>query len=207
MSFAAVTVTEAAAENQYSDVDLSIEMDGFELAMLNGAASIPKADNFAQPAFQISAPVSIRPSQFNMNETKPNQLHDDAELPTENTIKRQSTRPSCAYIKREKDESIMIIDDTINHSSSNIRSPASTSFKYHSQAKDINPFDIHVQNALLDDIHFIDYINQLDNVFVATRIRPIEVDSDLILDNRTIQITKQIGQGSFGFVYRWETII
>lgn len=203
LPFAAVKTTEAAAGNYFSNLDLSIEMESEELALLTGALSIPKAQSFAQPTFQISAPVSMRPSQFNMNETKPSQINDGVELSADSTTKRQSARPSCAYIKSEKDESIMIIDDTINHSSSITRSP----FKYHSQAKDINPFDIHVQNALLDDIHFIDYINQLDNVFVATRIRPIEVDSDLILDNKTIQITKQIGQGSFGFVYRYEIII
>lgn len=203
MQFAAVK-TEVVSGNYFSNLDLSIEMGSEELALLSGAASIPKTENFLQPTFQISAPVSIRPSQFNMNETKLNQMSDGGELRTNNTTKRQSTRPSCAYIKSEKDESIMIIDDTINHSSSVTKSPG---VKSYSLAKDINPFDIHVQNALLDDIHFIDYINQLDNVFVATRIRPIEVDSDLILDNKTIQIYNQIGQGSFGFVYRYKKII
>lgn len=170
------------------------------------------------PTFQISAPMSIRPSQFNMNETKPNETTDIHELSAQSTAGGpaaaaaaaaasqpvRSSRPSCAYIKTEKkDASILIIDDSMNSSSGTVSREKMTSpFKFHSRTKDIDPFDVHVQNALLDDIHFIDYINQLDNVFVTTRIRPLEQNSDLILDTTTIEITKQIGHGSFGFVYR-----
>lgn len=209
----------ADAPNDF--LDLSIEIDAHELAMFAAPAAVRKTQANPVPTFQISAPVSIRPSQFNMNETpsqsivKPNDTIDTHELSTQSTTssltvastsaqQTQRSRPSCAYIKTEKkDASILVIDDSMNSSSGTVSREKMTSpFKYKSRNKDIDPFDVHVQNALLDDIHFIDYIEQLDNVFVTTRIRPIEVNSDLILDTSTIEIDEQIGQGSFGFVYR-----
>lgn len=184
-------------------LDLSIEMDSEELALFAApiTSHISKTQNPPAPAFQISAPMSIRASQFPMNETKPNETNFTQDMSAQ-SIGPKKSRPSCAYLKSEKKESsIMIIDDSFDSSNSS-RVPMTSPFKYNSRTKEIDPFDIHVQNALLDDIHFIDYITQLDNVLVTTRIRAIEPDSDLVLDKGTIQIDQKIGQGSFGFVYR-----
>lgn len=196
-------------------------MDENEFAFFS-KSSEPNAVQDTFPKFQISAPVSIRPSQFMANETK-----TEASMAQSETESMQITtfnsskipRPSCVYTKPHEntENSVFVIEDTVNQSTSsktmntlnNTRSP----FKNHygtntrlnetlSAQKDIDPFNNQLQNAFLDDIDFIEYIKPLENVFIETRLRPIEAGSDLVLDNKTFQIERKIGQGSFGFVYR-----
>lgn len=74
-----------------------------------------------------------------------------------------------------------------------------------SAVKEIDPFDIHLQNVLLDDIDFIEYIKSLEYVHMMTRVRLIELKTVLEIGSETFDILEQIGRGSFGFVYRYQT--
>lgn len=201
-------------------------MDENEFAFFS-KSSEPNAVQNSFPKFQISAPVSIRPSQFMANETKTETSMAQSETESMQITKFNSSkipRPSCVYTKSHEntENSVFVIEDTVNQSTSsktintlnNTRKEFATSpFKNHygtntrlnetlNAQKDIDPFNNQLQNAFLDDIDFIEYIKPLENVFIETRLRPIEAGSDLILDNKTFQIERKIGQGSFGFVYR-----
>lgn len=178
-------------------------------------SSAPPADI---PQFQISAPVSIRPSQFQPNET---QLGETTNLLNATKATRQSI---FSKMNRESrfEGSVIVVDSpdespvkVINkqRNSSRKESLLSGSFNYHSNARlnetvgalkdQIDPFDTHLQNALIDDIEFHEYIEQnLEHVVITNRLKAIEAGTELVFQDKTFQILKQVGKGSFGFVYR-----
>lgn len=198
-------------------LDLSIQLTESELAITDIAHK--QTDG---PNFMICNPVSIRPSQLPMNVTNIDDTttNDNVEQ-VEDSLKEFKLDIS----KSEPDvkqEDIIIVEDTEDFSKVCNTVPAAnptrketerTSFKNRyatnpklnetiSAVKEIDPFDNHLQNALLDDIDFIDYVKSLEYVQMVTRVRPIELNTDIEIGNEQFNISTQIGQGSFGFVYR-----
>lgn len=190
---------------------------------------IPEAkDTF--PQFVLSAPVSIRPSQFQTNDTRMTEsFNRNASRTHVNTSKL--TRPSLFNTNRREsrfDGSVLIVEDTEdlsvqihNNKGNGSRKDSmmnNSPFKYHYEAnprlnetlgllkEQIDPFDIHLQNAFLDDIDFHEYIQNLDHVVMTARLGAIESDTDLVFQDKSFHILKQVGKGSFGFVYRYLNI-
>lgn len=180
----------------------------------------------ASPEFMICNPVSIRPSQFPMNVTVSNDttIAKDVEAATDSLKEFQLEIPkqSNKVDVKQEDASLIVVEDTDDLSNvcrsmtavnqtrrETVHSPFKNRFATNpklnetiSSVKEIDPFNIQLQNALLDDIDFIEYIKSLDYVHITTRVRAIELDTDLQILDETYKMTKQIGQGSFGFVYR-----
>lgn len=178
------------------------------------------------PEFMICNPVSIRPSQFPMNATnidetigqyEPTFMHEPLKDAQMDLTKSQQ------HDVRQADGSIIVIEEDTEEMSAACKSLSTANrtqretmnspFKNHfstnpklnetiNAVKEIDPFDMHLQNAFLDDIDFVDYIKSLENVHMTTRVRPIEVGTDVTTGNEIFHIVKQIGQGSFGFVFR-----
>lgn len=204
-------------------LDLSIELTEAEIAL--GSESAPQQMPISN--FMISNPVSIRASQFPLNETKINSTTSKAEIQqVEQSFKEiQLNAPKVdedVIIVKPEDASLIVVDDTEDLSTvckpaavnktrrDTVHSPFKNRFATNpklnetiSAVKEIDPFDMHLQNAFLDDIDFIEYIRSLENVNIMTRVRSIELNSDVEMGNETFTILKQIGQGSFGFVYRF----
>lgn len=182
--------------------------------------------------FMICNPVSIRPSQFPMNQTNFNDTtHTNTKMidyeveQVEESLKEfqlNISRNSDQMSAKQEDASLIVVEDTDDlsnvYKSMSVANPTrretvNSPFKNRyatnpklnetiSSVKEIDPFDIHLQNALLDDIDFIEYIKSLEYVNITTRVRPIEQNTDLEIGDETFTMLKQIGQGSFGFVYR-----
>lgn len=187
--------------------------------------TVPEATN-AFPKFVLSAPVSIRPSQFQPNDTKLTESFDQTASRTHVNASKLS-RPSLFNKNRREsrfDGSVLIVEDTedlsiqiYNNRANDSRknSMISSPFKKHYESnprlnetlsllkEQINPFDIHIQNAFLDDIDFHEYIQNLDHVLMTARLGAIESDTDLVFQDKSFNILKQVGKGSFGFVYRY----
>lgn len=179
------------------------------------------------PEFMICNPVSIRPSQFPMNATNINETTTQGET---NSMHESLKNVQLDITKlnpnnaEQVDASIIVIDEDTDEMSAACESlsaanrtrretMANSPYKNHfstnpklnetiNAVKEIDPFDMHLQNAFLDDIDFVEYIKSLENVHMTTRVRPIEVNTDVHIGNETFYIVKQIGQGSFGFVFR-----
>lgn len=208
-------------------LDLSIELTSAEMENIGPTPdATPKpVQNYASN-FVIGNPVSIRPSQFPMNETQLNQTTTKDEVQQmEKSLKEikleASNRNDDAAAEKHVDDSLIIVEDTEDLASAckavsainkTRRDTMHSPFKNHyatnprlnetiSAVKEIEPFDIHLQNAFLDDIDFIEYIRSLENVNIMHRVRPIELNSELEMGTETFTILKQIGQGSFGYVY------
>lgn len=187
-------------------------------------ATIPKEPTpNTFPQFQISAPVSIRPSQFQPNDTKLTETFNQTDSQMNSS---KLTRPSLFNnMRRESrfDGSVFIVEDTddmavqvVKGNNSRKESTANNSCKSHYDTNpklnetlgalktDVDPFDNHLQNAFLDDIDFHEYIQNLERVLITARLKAIEVDTDLIFHGKTFNILKQVGKGSFGFVYRYK---
>lgn len=198
-------------------LDLSIQLTEVEMAnMESKAETVHKQNQYEVPNFVIGQPVSIRPSQFPMNETK----FSDSNMKHDIQSSEQSMR-ACQGIKQE-DESLIIVEDTDDlsgicksmsaanksrgetmHSSFNNRYGTNPKLNETiSSVKEIDPFEIHLQNALLDDIDFIEYIKSLEYVHITTRVRAMEVGTGLAIGDETFDVLKKVGQGNFGFVYR-----
>lgn len=194
-------------------LDLSIELTEAEMAELK-TESMPKPMNFL-----ISNPVSIRPSQFPMNDTIAKNESRSVEKSLKELHQSSSKMESVATVKPE-DTSLIVVEDTedlsaVCKSAANksrretVHSPFKNRYALNpklnetiSAVKDIDPFDIHLQNAFLDDIDFIEYIRSLEYVNITTRVGAIELNTQLEMGSETFDIVKQIGKGSFGFVYR-----
>lgn len=186
---------------------------------------VPEATN-AFPQFVLSAPISIRPSQFQPNDTKLTESFDETASRTHVNAAKLS-RPSLFNKNRREsrfDGSVLIVEDTENLSvqiynnrgnDSRKNSMISSPFKKHYESnprlnetlsllkEQINPFDIHIQNAFLDDIDFHEYIQNLDHVLITARLGAIESDTELVFQDKSFNILEQVGKGSFGFVYRY----
>lgn len=207
-------------------LNLSIQLTEAEMTRDVGInlANAPKQMQIASPDFMICNPVSIRPSQFPMNQTNANETiakdveSDDSLKEFELDISKHSDK----VVVKQEEASFIVVEDTDDLSSvcksmtatnrtrrETVHSPLKNRFALNpklnetiSSVKEIDPFDIHLQNALLDDIDFIEYIKSLEYVHITTRVRAIELDSELEISDETYKMIKQIGQGSFGFVYR-----
>lgn len=209
--------------------NISIQLTEAELAC-TGTPSMEIVQRQTQnnaPDFMICNPVSIRPSQFPMNATNMNETTAHGAT----NIMHESWQDFQLNITKlnpnnggQVDESIIIIEEDTDEMSAACKSlsaanrsrretMAHSPYKNHfatnpklnetiKAVKEIDPFDMHIQNAFLDDIDFVDYIKSLENVHMTTRVRPIEVNTDVQIGNETFHIVKQIGQGSFGFVFR-----
>lgn len=195
------------------------------LSNVTKPASIAEVDEPASkafPQFMISAPVSIRPSQFQMNATTLTETFDQTEM-QQNQMSNASKMPRPSlFNKRPResryDASIVIVEDAdelpaqnqmrgrnssrkesmLNHFETNPKLNETLGALKH----EIDPFDSHLQNAFLDDIDFHEYISNMNNVLITTRVKAIEVDTLLVFQDKTFNILNQIGKGSFGFVYR-----
>lgn len=66
----------------------------------------------------------------------------------------------------------------------------------------LNPFDTDLQNNLLTEIQFVDYISKLDNCTMVYRVQPIYSNEPYAIGEKEFDIQKMIGRGSFAFVYR-----
>lgn len=207
-------------------LDLSIQLTEEEMADV-GSKTEPLFTQMTNPVsnFVICNPVSIRPSQFPMNETKINDTTIKNEFhQVEQSFKDIQLNPSLTeadVVVKQEEASLIVIEDTddlsaVCKSSANktrrdtIHSPFKNRYATNpklnetiSAVKEIDPFDIHLQNAFLDDIDFIEYIRSLDYVLITTRVRLIELNGSLEMADDTFNIDAQIGQGSFGYVYRY----
>lgn len=191
----------------------------------------PQTSNQApEPQLVICNPVSIRPSQFPMNATNViNETTEQNETHT-NQIMHESLKDFQMDVSklnpdaRQVDGSIIVIEEDTDEMSTACKSlsainrsrrdTVNSPYKNHfatnpklnetlNAAKYLDPFDPCVHSACLQDILFSDYIQSLENVqMFSTRVRPIEVNSIVEIGNETFHIVKQIGQGSFGFVFR-----
>lgn len=215
------------ATNADGYLDLSIELTSAEKIDIvpNMIASQPIVKE--APNFLICNPVSIRPSQFPMNETRVTDTttKDDIQL-MEKSLKEVHLNASqqaekVHVVTKPEDMSLILVDDTDDLSSTyktlsamnktrrdTIHSPFKNRYATNPRlnetinaVKEIDPFDMHLQNAFLDDIDFIEYIRSLENVNIVTRVRPIELNTELEMGTEIFSDLKQIGQGSFGFVY------
>lgn len=174
----------------------------------------------------ICNPVSIRPSQFPMHATT---IINETTTQNETNAMHESLKEFQMDVTKvnpdagQADGSVIVIEEDTDEMSAACKSlsainrsrreTVNSPYKNHfstnpklnetlNAAKDIDPFDMHLQNAFLDDIDFVEYIKSLENVHMTTRVRPIEVNTDVEIGNETFHIVKQIGQGSFGFVFR-----
>lgn len=230
-------IYECIQENDQTDIDqcfdISIQLTDAEMAYRG-----PLSVNLAPSQTQVNAPelnliignpVSIRPSQFPMNETtldheKTAQNVANANQTVHQSVKEvqlNTTKPNPGGA--QADGSIILIEEDTEEMSAAYKSlsainrsrceTVNSPYKNHystnpklnetiNAAKNVDPFDMQLQNAFLDDIDFVDYINSLENVQMTTRVPPIEVNADLQIGSETFHIVKQIGQGSFGFVFR-----
>lgn len=200
-------------------LDLSIEFTEVEMAMY-AKQSAPVKDPI--PNIVISNPVSIRPSQFPMNESKMDKtVAKDEVTDVEQSFKEcrlSSLKGDRQTMLKPADESVIVVEPTEDLSNvcraldrtrrETVHSPFKNRYAANprlnetiSAVKEIDPFDIHLQNAFLDDIDFIEYIKNLENVHITTRVKAIEVNTKLDMGNEQFHIMKQIGKGSFGFVY------
>lgn len=176
-----------------------------------------RTDTFNKPLpnpasnFVISNPVSIRPSQFPMNETKINETvtKDDVQLVEQSLkeIQLDASKTENVAAGKPEDGSLIIFEDTEDLSAVCKSSATKThremlhsSFRNRA-VKEIDPFDIHLQNAFLGEIDFIEYIRSLENVVIITRTQSIELKCDLEIGDETFNIVKRIGQGNYVFVY------
>lgn len=212
--------------------NLSIQLTEAELTDIAPKVGLnSKSIQNDAPNFMICNPVSIRPSQFPMNETNVDETstkNDDGDERKESLKEFQldvSVNSNQMTEKQEEmAEDVIVVEDTEDLSAvhwksmstanqtrrDTMHSPLKNRFATNpklnetiSAVKEIDPFDIHLQNALLDDIDFIEYIKtDLDYVNITTRVRAIELNSDLDVGGETYTILAKIGQGSFGFVYR-----
>lgn len=214
-------------------LDLSIELTSAEM---NDFVAMPNTPvNPAQndvPNFKIENPVSIRPSQFPMNQTRFDDTiaKDDVQQMEKSLkdIQLNASKPTdAAVVVKQEDMSLIVVEDTEDLSSAyksmsamtkarreTMHSPFKNRYATNPRlnetinaVKEIDPFDMHLQNAFLDDIDFIEYIRSLENVNITTRVRPIDLNEELEIGTETFTISKQIGQGSFGFVYWYENKI
>ncbi|XP_031628925.1 uncharacterized protein LOC116344486 [Contarinia nasturtii] len=197
-------------------LDLSIQLTEDEMADIG-----TKTEAVEAPKFLICNPVSIRPSQFPMNETKANDttISKDDIHSVQQSFKEILVTPSKSSTIKQDNCSLIVVEDTEDLSDicksfaketrrETIHSPFKNRFATNpklnetiSAVKEIDPFDMHLQNAFLDDIDFIEYIKGLDYVEITTRVRAIELNAVLEMGNNTFDIDKQIGHGSFGYVY------
>lgn len=217
--------------------DISIELTDYELARKapvpeNVAPSQSQTQTQANPPehnFMIGNPVSIRPSQFPMNETNFDPETTAQNVTNANQMMHESVKDAQSNITKPNPDaaqangSVIVIEEDTEEMSAAYKSlsainrsrceTANSPYKNHyatnpklnetiNAAKNVDPFDMQLQNAFLDDIDFVDYISSLENVQMTTRVRPIEVNTDVQIGDETFQIVKQIGQGSFGFVFR-----
>lgn len=189
---------------------------------------VPEASNTC-PQFVLSAPVSIRPSQFQPNDTKLTESFNQTASQTHVNASKLSRSSLFNKNRRESrfDTSVFIVEDTEDLSvqihnkgnGSRKHSIMNSPFKNHYEAnprlngtlsslkEQIDPFDNHLKNAFLDDIDFHDYISKnLQNVLITARLGAIEPDTDLVFEDKSFHILKQVGKGSFGFVYRYANI-
>lgn len=189
-------------------MDLSIQLTEDEMADLGSTS-----ENVSKqaPNFLISNPVSIRPSQFPMNETKPsnNTTIVKEEIQSFKDIPVTPTRSSTIVVKQD-DCSLIVVEDTEDLSTvcksfaektrretmhSPFKNRYSTNPKLNetiSAVKEIDPFDMHLQNAFLDDIDFIEYIKGLDYVYITTRVRPIEMNTMLEMGNEAEEVVSTL---------------
>lgn len=208
--------------------DISIELTEAELATAAPSVEIiPRQTQNHAAEFMICNPVSIRPSQFPMNATNINETtaHGETNFMHESLkdFQLDVTKLNPSNVE-QVDASIIVIEEDTDEMSAACKSlsdanrtrretMANSPYKNHfstnpklnetiNAVKEIDPFDMHLQNAFLDDIDFVEYIKSLENVQMTTRVRPIEVNTDVQIGNETFYIVKQIGQGSFGFVFR-----
>lgn len=209
-------------------LDLSIELTSAEKIedivpnMIVSQSIVKEAPNF-----MICNPVSIRPSQFPMNETRitdtttKNDVEQMEKSLKEVHLNASQQAEKVNVVTKPEDMSLIVVDDTDDLSSTyktlsamnktrrdTIHSPFKNRYATNPRlnetinaVKEIDPFDMHLQNAFLDDIDFIEYIRSLENVNIVTRVRPIELNTELEMGNEIFSELKQIGQGSFGFVY------
>lgn len=179
----------------------------------------------------IGNPVSIRPSHFPMNvtvfncnettaqdETNTDQMMHESVKDVQLNITKTSSDAgqgdgSIILIEEDTEEMSAAYKQSLSAINRSRRETINSPYKNHfstnpklnetlNAAKYVDPFDMHLQNAFLDDIDFVEYIKSLENVHMTTRVRPIEVNTDVQIGNETFHIVKQIGQGSFGFVFR-----
>lgn len=222
--YACIQETDTNADGYF---DLSIELtsaEKIEDIVPNIIVSQPKeAQNF-----MICNPVSIRPSQFPMNETRitdtttKNDIQQMEKSLKEVHLNASQQAEKVDVVTKPEDISLIVVEDTDDLSSTykslsamnkarrdTIHSPFKNRYATNPRlnetinaVKEIDPFDMHLQNAFLDDIDFIEYIRSLENVNIVTRVRPIELNTALEMGTEIFSDLKQIGQGSFGFVYR-----
>lgn len=141
---------------------------------------------------------SLKDFQMNVTKSDPDakQMDGSIIIIEEDTDEMSTACKSLSAINRSRRETVN--SPYKNHFSTNPKLNETIN-----AAKDqFDPFDMHLQNAFLDDIDFVEYIKSLENVHMTTRVRPIEVNTEVEIGNETFHIVKQIGQGSFGFVFR-----
>lgn len=191
-----------------------------------GTKSEYTAAPVSKPAsnFVICNPTSIRPSQFPISSASfDDTIEKDDISAVEKSLKEfqlnlSKTERSAAV--KPNEASLIVVEDTedlsaVSRSIANrtrretVHSPFKNRYATNpklnetiSAVKDIDPFDIHLQNAFLDDIDFIEYIRSLEYVHITTRVGAIELNQQLAMGNEMFDVVKQIGKGSFGFVYR-----
>lgn len=167
-------------------------------------------------SIMLGEPRTIRPSQFPASD--PNGTLQTSKFG--NSISHQLKI-------NDIDQSVVVIEDTEDISNvskgarslnnennhTNVREYIKSPFKNHfnnsepseagsSDPAELNPFDPQLQNALLEDLDFNDYISDLNYVTFTDKVRVLQAGSELEIQENRFKISKLIGKGTFGYVYR-----
>lgn len=202
--------------------DLSgIELNETEMKLMRKDLAECNAD-LSFPKFQISQPKTIRPSAFNRM-TGHFTILDSPDESSKQIVHGNNTNDPAKHAI--DDSSVFIVDPTedlaankkqytqeqssVNVSGASFRRGNQSAYERkgsvsidYSQSQHIDPFDLNVQHAFLSDIDFVDYISKLENVYMVNRVRALQPDTEIAFGDKEFHVIKQIGHGSFGFVYR-----
>lgn len=214
-SFSKVTSSQT---NSFFEIS-GVELNEAEMKLMRkGRAEC--ASDLSFPKIQMSAPKTIRPSEFNRM-TAHFTILDSPEASV-----HKAEPSNIGLCKRVIDDSsVLIVDPTedlsaivqqcpkeqsnVNESGASFRRRNQSMYERkgnvsidYSQSQQIDPFNIDVQHAFLSDIDFVDYISKLDNVYMVNRARALQPNTEIAFGDKEFHIIQQIGQGSFGFVYR-----
>lgn len=175
------------------------------------------------PKILISEPKTIRPSAFNRMTTHCTIFESPGKSLTE--VGQENDTNGISAKAAVDDRSVFIVEPTedlaaiakhctqeqssINVSGASLRRGNHSAYEHkgsvsidYSQSQHIDPFDVNVQHAFLADIDFVDYISKLDNVYMVNRARALQPDTEIAFGDQEFHIIKQIGVGSFGYVYK-----
>lgn len=67
---------------------------------------------------------------------------------------------------------------------------------------DLDPFDPKLQEAFLEKMDFMSYIEELGTCCMVNKVQPLAKGMIETVNDVKFSVTKKIGEGTFGTVYR-----